>query len=177
METSRNRLDHHIVRCLYRNRRRRLLTLSLVTATFTSSPNWGTSDSSHKWRTIQLRYWILVAIGLLGVYNVCRTAVVALDLTTADFAKQDTRDGRKPLWPFRKEDWEREVTRNTFRIRVEGDEPRSVTEKLQLILGDRCWPYQKVDRKSWNYGMVRPRKYYDKTLEEKVIEQGLTSRR
>ncbi|KAK1921878.1 hypothetical protein DB88DRAFT_474992 [Papiliotrema laurentii] len=149
----------------------------LVTATFTSSPNWGTSDSSHKWRTIQLRYWILVAIGLLGVYNVCRTAVVALDLTTADFAKQDTRDGRKPLWPFRKEDWEREVTRNTFRIRVEGDEPRSVTEKLQLILGDRCWPYQKVDRKSWNYGMVRPRKYYDKTLEEKVIEQGLTSRR
>ncbi|WVQ74744.1 hypothetical protein IAR50_004349 [Cryptococcus sp. DSM 104548] len=110
----------------------------LVSATLSTSPNWGIDG------LIQLRYLVLTAIFLFGLYNLLRTFACALGITTSGYRHTDYRVGRKPLRPWTESEWLDPYYRQNF-IPFQYDR-HFWTERVQSKFGDHLYPPERRPR-------------------------------
>ncbi|OCF30649.1 hypothetical protein I316_07697 [Kwoniella heveanensis BCC8398] len=152
----------------------------LVAATLSTSPNWGTNTS------LQFRYFVLVAIFLLGIYNVLRTLLSSVGLSSDGYKATDTRAGRKPLRLWTESEWQDQYYRQNF---IPHDYDRYFwTESLQARLGDWNFPLQRRSRENIEaqmkileelypgYDDGRIEKVYQREPEEYVLQRGKVGR-
>ncbi|WWD18910.1 hypothetical protein CI109_103366 [Kwoniella shandongensis] len=110
----------------------------LAAATQATSPNWG-------WKaTVQARYVLLVLIFFFGLYNVLRTFLVSLGLSTDGIKHTDYRVGRKPLRFWTESEWSDPYYRQNFLP------PKYRrywwTERVQAKWGDWNFPLERRTR-------------------------------
>ncbi|TYJ51211.1 hypothetical protein B9479_008230 [Cryptococcus floricola] len=110
----------------------------LVSATLSTSPDWGINDF------VQLRYLFLTAIFLFGLYQVLRTLLSSIGITTSGYRHTDYRIGRKPLRPWTESEWLDPYYRQNF-IPYQFDR-YFWTERVQSKVGDWNFPPERRPR-------------------------------
>ncbi|WVR08775.1 hypothetical protein IAU60_005833 [Kwoniella sp. DSM 27419] len=114
-------------------------TIFLASATLSTSPKWGLESSIH------FRYYVLVAIGLSGWYNVFRTLIsTGLGMSSDGYRHTDYRVGRKPLRLWSESEWNDGYFRQNFIPYA--FERYFWTERFQARLGDWNFPLERRTR-------------------------------
>ncbi|WRT68223.1 uncharacterized protein IL334_005199 [Kwoniella shivajii] len=152
----------------------------LVSATLTTSPNWGWTE------TMQFRYLVLVIIFILGVYNVTHTLLSSFGIPSDDYKDADVRTGRKPLRPWSEKEWDDEWFRMNFIPST--NQRHFLTERIQAKLGDWNFPLEKrpreniekqiaiLEKENQDYDDGRIQKVWQKTPEDIKRQAGKIGR-